>query len=648
MRTTLKRGIGRGANGVANGNGNGNGYGFLPPAAPSPITRYKQPDPPRRGFLAVAGRIFAWLILALLIVAGGVAGGTYLWAQESVAQTAPHSTDVKAAAKRLNIALPGQPTTALVVGYDHRAGIEKGLDSRSDTIMLVRADPQGRAISLLSFPRDLIVDVSCPGKPSFRGRINSAYAECGSRGTLETVRKLTGLPINFLITVNFHGFKQVVDRLGGVWIDVDRRYFNDNAGAIQGVSNYATINLHAGYQLLNGSNALDYVRFRHTDSDLYRLARQQAFVKGMKLQAANSVSVFKLPGLVSAIVQNTEIGEAGGKGISIGTLKSYALFAYGLPAGHFFQSKIGGLSGYAELHTDSSNVQAAVREFTTPDIQAPRNATNVALGRKPRRAPAPRAQDTSVIVLNGNGITGSASNAGYQLGQRGYRVIVPPNGQPANAPRFDYFRSKVYFDTTQAGSKAAAKKVANLFGDAEIARRPAGVLGNGAMLSVVVGSTFHGNVAPAPVDQTPQKQPPEVVTNPAATMSLVRDAQRKLPFRAEIPTVLEKSSVADSEEAARVYFMGKHRTLRLVFRTGNTEYWGIQESDWLDAPALAGANSTHTLKGRPYDLYYSGPHLHMVVLRQNGAAYWVVNTLLDSLSNETMLAIAKGLRTYGK
>ena len=54
------------------------------------------------------------------------------------------------------------------------------------------------------------------------------------------------------------------------------------------------------------------------------------------------------------------------------------------------------------------------------------------------------------------------------------------------------------------------------------------------------------------------------------------------------------------------------------------------------------------IKGRQYDLYYAGPNLHMVVLRAGGATYWVVNTLLDKLSNETMLEIAKGLRPMSK
>jgi hypothetical protein len=77
---------------------------------------------------------------------------------------------------------------------------------------------------------------------------------------------------------------------------------------------------------------------------------------------------------------------------------------------------------------------------------------------------------------------------------------------------------------------------------------------------------------------------------------------------------------------------------------GSNEYWGVQMTDWDDAPALEDRSLTRRIKGRIYDLYYDGAKLHMVVLRTKHARYWVINTLLDRLSNETMLAIAKGLK----
>ena len=81
-----------------------------------------------------------------------------------------------------------------------------------------------------------------------------------------------------------------------------------------------------------------------------------------------------------------------------------------------------------------------------------------------------------------------------------------------------------------------------------------------------------------------------------------------------------------------------------MFRTGASEYWGVQMTDWTDAPVLSDRNVTRRIDGRRYELHYSGPKLHMIVLRTRHATYWVTNTLRDSLSNETMLAIAKGLK----
>jgi hypothetical protein len=114
-----------------------------------------------------------------------------------------------------------------------------------------------------------------------------------------------------------------------------------------------------------------------------------------------------------------------------------------------------------------------------------------------------------------------------------------------------------------------------------------------------------------------------------------------------VPSVIESSSRLDYEEPARRYrITGGHWAVRLVFRTGGGEYWGVEETDWTDAPILSDRSFRHVLgrkAKRSYDFYYSGPHLHMIVLRSHGATYWVVNTLLDRLSNETMIAIAKGL-----
>ncbi len=643
MRTTLKRGVGRGH--VENGNGKMQ----LPPAIVAPIAIYRQPDPPRRSRRSVALAILGWALLVVAVATSGVTGGAYLYLHETVAAVGPKSADVRVTARRLDLPVAGQPATALVIGYDRRADEAKDAPSRSDTLMLVRVNPKTDTISLLSFPRDLRADLICPGGSTSVGKINAAYANCGAQGALETVRSLTGVPINYLITVNFSGFRQLVDKLGGIWMDIDRRYLNTHSGP----TGYATINLQPGYQRLGGYQALDFVRFRHTDSDLYRNARQQLFVRSLKEQVRSDFSLRKLPQVIKVLTSNIEVAQGGGKNVTAKTVLSYAVLAYSLPPGHIFQSRIDGLEGSSDLTTSQENISAAVREWANPDVESPKKATAVALGEKVK-AKTPSAKESPVTVLNGNGVTGSASNASYLLGQRGYPILTPPNGIPANAPNFAFFRTVVYFDPAQTGAKEAARKVAALFGSADVkASSPAiTALANGAMLTVVVGQTFHGTLAAAPVDQTPRREAANVSPGASAALDLLRERKSKVDFPLMVPTVLESSSWIDREKPIRVYKFksdGKNKeTLRLTYKMGSNDYWGVQQSNWDDAPVLGSRNFVRNIGGRRYELFYDGPRLHMVVLRQNGSSYWVVNTLLDRLSNETMLAIAKGLRPISK
>jgi len=650
MRTTLKRGIGRGAE------VNGNGHGVIPPGTLSPVTLYRQPPPAKPGLAKVIGKFFLWLLVVLLMVVAGLVGGFYLWAHESAAALGCRSVDCKRTQQRLDeIKDPHQPAIALIIGYDHRAGDGTGSPSRSDTMMLLRADPTSKTISLLSLPRDLIVPIYCPSRsggsavPVDHGRINSAYAFCGATGSLETVRHLTGVPINYLISVNFGGFVATVNKLGGVWLDIDRRYYNKNVGTIE--TNYANIDLQPGYQLMNGRQALEFVRFRHTDSDLYRLARQQEFVSAMRQQAAHSLGPTSIVRIINTIAHHhyVEIGRAD-HGIDLSTIYSYAKFAYGLPPGHVFQTKLTEVSGSNELVASQSAIDSAVQSFLNPNVDDAATNTAVALGRKLKKKFVLPPAKTLLTVLNGNGVAGSATTASFQLGQKGYRIALPPSGQTANAPTWNYFHSKVYFDPARAANgKSSAQQVARLVGSADVEAMPKKIvpLSNGALLVLVVGSTFHGRLAPVVVAQTPTRQPPYIRSDSSMRSVLVK-YKKRLPFRLQTPTVLERGSQLDTgygETPVRVYQLGGQPTIRITFRFGGAnQYWGIQETAWKDPPILADKSLTQWVSGRRFDLYYNSGHLHMVVLRTGGASYWVVNSLLDDLSNETMLAIARGFR----
>jgi LCP family protein required for cell wall assembly len=171
----------------------------------------------------------------------------------------------------------GEPQTILLLGSDRRFADIGKVRPRSDTIIVVRLDADENAMAIMSIPRDLKVHVPGHGMR----KINEAYHLGGPKLTIQTVRELLNIDINHVINVNFGGFRRAINRLGCVYIDVDRRYFNDNTGPGE---NYATIDLKAGYQKLCGAKALDFVRFRHEDSDFVRAARQQSFLSQAKEQ----------------------------------------------------------------------------------------------------------------------------------------------------------------------------------------------------------------------------------------------------------------------------------------------------------------------------------------------------------------------------
>ena len=641
MRTTLKRGVGRGAE------LNGNGHSVFPPGPVSAVVRYRQPPPPGRTGLGFMRRILLVTVLVVSALVIGGAGGAYLWFHESVNAVRAHSTDVKIAEKQLDVALPGQAAIALVLGYDARRGIDAfgASDSRSDTVMLIRADPQTKTISMLSFPRDLIVPIYCPGRSPVDDRINSAFTRCGSKGTLDTVKHLTGLPINYLITVNFHGFKEIVDQFGGVWLDIDRRYYNHNNGSA--ATNFADIDLQPGYQLVTGGSALDFVRYRHTDSDLYRLARQQEFVRALKQEVSHNFDPLKLPKVVSAITHNVEVGG----NFDGSTVLRYALLAATLPGGHMLQSRISDVSGYGELTAPTQSIQQAINQFENPDVGQARIANATALGEK-IKSTTPVPSQTTITVLNGNGVPGAAANASYLLSGRHYVILQPPHGLQPNAPLQNYFHTEVYFRPHNVNSKAAALALQKLLQPADVLPLPADTtlrsLDPGSLVLVVLGTTFHNALSVNQTSSIPTRQPPVVRYDPATSVQLLQPLAKRVPFPLEVPTVLERNSYPDTccgDVAARLYWITKgKKAIRLVYKTGGNEYWGVEETNFTQAPILGDRSFQHEIGGREWSLYYSGSQLHMAVLNANGATYWVVNTLLDSLSNETMLAIAKGLK----
>jgi LCP family protein required for cell wall assembly len=163
-------------------------------------------------------------------------------------------------------------------------------------MLLVRLDPAQTDTTMLSIPRDLKVTIDpFHGTPSTQ-KINAAYSIGGAGLTVRTIKRVFGITINHVVDINFEGFKALVNYLGCVYVQVDRRYLNLNVGLAAGQT-YAEINIEPGYQKLCGQPALDYVRYRHADTDLVRNARQQDFLRQIKNQLGASGLISKRLGL---------------------------------------------------------------------------------------------------------------------------------------------------------------------------------------------------------------------------------------------------------------------------------------------------------------------------------------------------------------
>ena len=556
----------------------------------------------------------------------------------------------------LNTPHPGKPAIALVIGYDRRAG--EGEDSLALRHAHARPHgPGGGGDVAALLPARPSAEILCPGH-YLPDRINAAYATCQAKCAVETVKALTGLPINYLVTVNFLGFTQVVDKLGGIWMDVDRRYFHENSGDCD---QYAAIDLEPGYQKLFGGDSLCFVRYRHTDNDLVRDARRQLFLRAVKDQITHDLRADTVPKVVARCGRTSRWRWAAAGGLAA---RRDLVRAAGVrdARGERLPRQARPVPARRNRHREPAARPVGAHgrgggRLVKPDMDAPEKAAAAALGQKAKHRRGRRPPHVSVVALNGNGVAGAAANATAQLAERGYQALLPPEGLEANAPQQDYFRTQVLYREGAAQGLEAARQVANLFGSADVAPlppvdEPLGKrlqrLSNGAMLVTIVGETFKGTLAQVPRDKTPERKPPNVVANPDLSRPYVREAPRQVLFPLQLPTVIDRGSTIDSERPVRVYKVnGSFKAVRLTYRTGGNEYWGIQQTDWTEAPVFDGRNTRRWLGGREYGLYFSGPKLHMVILRDGNRSYWVVNTLMDALSNETMLAIARGLKPLG-
>jgi LCP family protein required for cell wall assembly len=323
---------------------------------------------------------------------------------------------------RVTIPDPGDPQTILIIGSDHRAGTPFN-SANTDTMMLVRIDPSSATINVISIPRDLKVEIPDGGGRA-TAKLNAAYSFGGPNLLIKVLRQqvFPALRVNHIVDVNFGGFEALVDAIGCVYTDVDHRYYNDTA-----LTGYSSIDLQPGYGRLCGQAALSFVRFRHTDSDIVRNARQQDFIRWAKDQYGITNLITNRDKLLKIFGQHTETDP--NLHTTDGVINLFNLVAFS--AGHSikqipFPAILLPCVGSAGAQTpcyvtaDPGAEQGAFRAFMRPSVAAPAKPATTGGG----AAPGPAHKKPTSAPLQTAGLTSDIPDGKSQAAQLGH-VAVP-------------------------------------------------------------------------------------------------------------------------------------------------------------------------------------------------------------------------------
>jgi LCP family protein required for cell wall assembly len=444
----------------------------------------------------------------------------------------------------------GEPENILILGSDKRASLAED-PGRSDTTILLRLDPDRNAIAVMSIPRDLEVEIPGYGTEKF----NAAYTYGGPKLTLQVVKELTGLPINHVVNVDFLGFVRAVDAIGCVYTDVDRRYYHSNVG-VSPSEQYAEINVQPGYQLLCGKKALQYVRYRHTDTDIVRSARQQDFISAARQRVPIGDLVLGRSDLIDIFTQYTT-SDISDKETMLEVLKLFIASRNAAIKEVHFPAELGPSYVYASPEM----IQEAVDKF---------------LGIEASAGPRGSLEDL------GEGGSGKKGGKGKAAKHQPKQHLAPP--KPPGSDGLVPAR-----EAGEAEAKAVARKVSSGFPVFFPARLPSGA--------------FYV-----------ESNPYEHVQDPRVYHFKDTDGNRHGAYRMVVELPLSD---------------GVH-------------YFGVQGiQGWEDPPILNNPSLTKTINGREYEIFVDGDRLPVVAWHRGENTYWVSNDLLNTLTNDQMMGIAR-------
>ncbi len=361
----------------------------------------------------------AWLWATLAGVLGVVVGGAtflvggYVKLTGNVKHEVVAKQDLGPRPVKISKAM-----NVLIVGSDQRDGANakygKFEGERTDTIILAHISPKRDGAMLISFPRDSLVQLpSCPAKNGLPGQrahvgmINESFNSGGVACTWRTIEALTDIHIDHFVKVDFTGFKSMVNALGGVPVCVPEAIDDRKA----------RLTLAAGRQVLQGEQALGYVRARYSlgdGSDIGRIQRQQMFLASMAKKAMSGETLTDpktLFGFLDAVTKSITTDPD----LTVGVMKDLAVSAEGLTAGQI---------RFVTTPWRYSVTNPGRVEWVQP--QAGRlfkmvAADQISKGVKSGEQKIPKSQ-IHIIVENGSGRQGTGAAVAAELEQRGYHI----------------------------------------------------------------------------------------------------------------------------------------------------------------------------------------------------------------------------------
>ncbi|MFC7274527.1 LCP family protein [Paractinoplanes rhizophilus] len=244
------------------------------------------------------------LVPLILVGAGVIAGGLYLRHVEGKVDRVDAFTQIPEANRPQKDAAAGKAINFLLLGSDTRDPDNLG-GSRSDTIIIMHLNKDQSAAQLISIPRDTwtYIPKSANGQHGdTNSKINASYAWGGIPLVVQTVETYTGVRIDHVALVDFAGFKEIVDALGGVDIDVETSFTSTHSLSGAGGKRH----FDAGPQTMDGAAALDYARERYSfkDGDFARIRHQQQVIKAI-LDKASSGGTLSSPAKINGFLQAT-------------------------------------------------------------------------------------------------------------------------------------------------------------------------------------------------------------------------------------------------------------------------------------------------------------------------------------------------------